>query len=148
MGSMFRHAREFAFAGARHGQLDNERAARYGWIVPQLAVERPYKGAREKQPEPGGLRALLKGLKEFFGGADAGAGIGDAEENRVIVGRYRDIDALGRSLIESPFAVLDEIEQNLQQAVPVGPHGWQFFRNVPVYVNPRVPAVGLENDAQ
>ena len=103
---MFRHAREFAFSGAGHGQFDDERAARHGWIVPQLAVERSHEGARQKQPQPGGLRAVLKGLKEFFGGADARTGIGDAEQHGVVVGRYRDIDPLVRRTVECPLACL------------------------------------------
>src|ERR1035438_1264676 len=148
MGSMFRHAREFAFSGAGHGQFDDERAARHGWIVPQLAVERPHEGARQKQPQPGGLRAVLKGLKKLFCGADARTGVGDAEQNGVIVGRYRDIDPLVRRVVERPLAVLDEIEQHLQQAVTIGPYRRQFFRHLPVHIDSRIAAVRLEDDAQ
>src|ERR1700757_1261997 len=115
MGSMFRGGRLAGYGKiglrTRRRKIDHEGTAGLNRIVPQIAVEGAYEGAREIKTESRGVRALLKGLEKLVRRSDAGAGVGDTNRNHPVARGSGDGDSLHRRLLERPFAVLRQIEQ-------------------------------------
>jgi len=89
----------------------------------QVTSKRSHERTRQVKPQTRGLRAGLKRTEQPLGGSDSRARVADIHDNSLVYhfGAYR--DGAVSSGFHGALAVLDEIQKDLEQTLPVRPHG-------------------------
>src|ERR1017187_784575 len=148
MRSLFACPSIIRLMGTGDRQVDHKRTSWRRRIVAKITPKGSHESARKIQPEPRGIGPLLEGLKQLVDGTDARSRIRNPDGHDARTFPHHDIDSLQVGALQGPFAVLGEIQKNLQQTVAIGPDGGEFPRDVPVHGNIRFLAIRLENDLE
>lgn len=90
----------------------------------------------------------LEGFEEEFGGADAGAVVGEGDDDSVGCGLSVDGEEARGLVGHGGLTVAAEIEEDLDEALAIGPDGWEVGFNDPVVTDVLLVEGGADDDAE
>ena len=97
----------------------------------QVTFKAAHQSAREIKAEPGRLGILLKGMEEPLRVGNPATGIAKANGDAQSVAPGSHDQFLLRLFLHGALAVLGQVEEDLHQALPVGPHRRQIVFDLP-----------------
>src|SRR5262252_3210185 len=102
------------------GQNNGEAATRLPGFVKEIAAEDAQDRTRDVEAEPGRIRAALEGAEEALGRRNSDSRVPKADQDRASLGGPADIEAFRLRGRHGSLTILGEVQEDLQEAVPVG----------------------------
>lgn len=117
-------------------------------LVAEIAFEGAHEGAGEVQAEAGLVGLGLEGFEEEFGRADSGAVVGEGDDDSIGCRLSVDGEEALRLVGHGGLAVAAEVEEDLNEALTIGPDGREMGFDEPVVTDVLLVEGGSDDDAE